>query len=220
MTHGESIEHARMNFDRLSSGLVKNFLIDKVISGPFSAEWQRLFMTMACSYMAIRFHETFLLMKMPSNWDFVINVLGSWFHFPKGSEKLIGDLIHNNDKMNRRSFVLNFMFEVEQFVKSINSKLDNPSTETKYGELIKHVLKSLSIEDYNKKLDAMKASSLARNVLHDGGVHKTDDDNVTVQNKNYKFIKGEEIDWLTWKVLLIFSEELIKVLEELDSKLR
>ncbi len=217
LTRGEAVAKARIDLSNLSEKLLKNFVgSDKNTSDLFSAEWQRLFTTIALSYMALRFHQTFVLEKPKPILDKPI--LALWFTVPPGREKLISDLALNNEKMIRRNLILNFMFEFEQFLKIINSKLSTKSKSTKYQDLAKHILKELKVNEYTAKLDALKAPSLARNVLHDGGIHRFPDDNVTVKGKNYKFIKDQEVTFVTFGVMCIFLEEAVTVMEELVSR--
>ena len=216
-THGESVAKARKDLQSLSEKIIKNFVgPDKKGSDLFSPEWQRLFWTVGLSYMALRFHETFVIEKPKPILDKPI--IGIWFTFPKGKEELISDLVVNNERMIRRNLILNFMFEFEQFLKIINLKLSEKSKSTKYQDLVKHILKELKVKDHTAKIDALKAPSLARNVLHDGGFHRFPDDNVTVRGKNYKFDKDQQIKFVTWEVLCIFLEEAVCVMEELVKK--
>lgn len=65
-------------------------------------------------------------------------------------EKLFG-LIAKFDTMNRMSFLTLFLFQVETFLKSINSTLENKIQRKEYKKLISHIFEELEISDPNRE---------------------------------------------------------------------
>ena len=145
-THGESITIARTELSNLSEKILKNFVgPGKKASDLFSTEWQRRVTAVARSYLAIRFHETFILGKPKPVLD--KHPFDAWFSFPLGTDDFIRQFIRNNEISIRRNLFLNFMFEFEQFLKIMNSKLPKPLINPKYQDLAKKILKELKVKE-------------------------------------------------------------------------
>jgi len=118
------------------------------------------------------------------------------------------------DLLNRRNFLTNFLFQVEVFMKSINTILENTYKKKGYVELVRHVLKELNMLDENR-LNILKIPALVRNTMHVNGPHTDNDDNGKIDDILFVFKKSETPKYAHWINLYFFADKILDVMNEL-----
>lgn len=116
------------------------------------------------------------------------------------------------DTINRSSFTLKSMFDVEDFLHSIDSALGWNNTGGFY-KFTGRFLTQLGITD-PQKFKILNAPAQIRNSLHNHGVASEDFD-LTLRGNTYSFRSGQTINFTGWNNLDIFFDELFDVLIEI-----
>jgi len=135
---------------------------------------------------------------------------------PKTSDNDIKQLVSNFDLINRASYLLMFLFLIEGFLGSVNSKLKNKCKKCGYKKLAIHVLKELKIPNINnEKVDILNVPALVRNCLHAEGKHTRENDQGTIDGILFKFVKGKKHYYGSWEHTIFFCDRILDVLKEI-----
>jgi len=143
--------------------------------------------------------------------------------FYKETSKNQRDLMVDTlETMHRASFLTLFMFEVEVFIKVIASEL-NISLVTSgrrprskgYRAITTEIINTLFTNNQQQRIDYLNFPARIRNCLHASGYHTEENYSVNIGGKDYDFIKGQKINFVTWTEIIFFLNKLIDVLEEI-----
>ena len=124
------------------------------------------------------------------------------------------NLLYQIDTINRRCFITEFMFNVEFFLHSILSKIQQFEKIKLYKEIIDDLNKRI-LKDDNKR-NILYAPYLIRNSIHNNGqILKLNEEFIIKSKyKDYPFKKGL-VTFVGWWDIVIFIEEMLSVLVEL-----
>ncbi len=116
---------------------------------------------------------------------------------------------HNNN--TRMGYLTRTMFNVEDFMKSILIKLEQP-TNLGYYELSKKFLKSINYYD-EQRHKILNFPAQIRNSLHGGGFTEFSID-VTIGKNHFKTDKGERITFASWGTISLSINTLFELLKD------
>jgi len=117
-----------------------------------------------------------------------------------------------HDTINRISFITKLMFDVEMFIKNLMRGCEYPPKGT-YYDFTQKFLQFLGIDDYQKH-KILNAPYQIRNSLHNNG-YVYHDFQIELRGKKYDFIKGQQLKYVSWYDLYVFTDELIDLLSEI-----
>jgi len=116
------------------------------------------------------------------------------------------------DTINKSSYLLLAMFEVEVFLKDIARSMGF-SDKGNFSEFSKNFLQKISYWD-QYRFDVLNTPAQIRNSLHNGG-YPTKNFQSTIRNRNYKLVSGKAIDVFSWEDIYTLLDELIDVLVDI-----
>ena len=121
--------------------------------------------------------------------------------------------LDQHDTINKIGYISQTMFVVEEFIKNIMRGMKKPPKRGKYYYFTEDCLNSLDIFD-EQKHRILNAPYQLRDSLHNNG-YVYNDFEITLREKNYKFVKGERIEFASWETIYIFFDELSSTLIEI-----
>lgn len=135
---------------------------------------------------------------------------------PAMSEVQLIEIVQNFDRMNRRSYLTSFMFLVEIFLKRIVEILPNSSNDFGYKNLVKHVLKELSMSSKdNEKFRILYFPAVARNSLHMNGIHTGGKNQGRIKGIPFVFKKDEIVHHAGWRHVYFFCDNMLDIIEKI-----
>jgi len=135
---------------------------------------------------------------------------------PNITQEQMEEFLWNFDNMNRRSFLTNFLFQIEVLLESINNVLTNPTVDNGYKLLIKHIIKELKLKNSdNETFRKLYFPAMVRNALHMNGTHTENDDNGKIDGILFKFKKGNIVAYASWRHTYFFCDKILDVVEEI-----
>ena len=153
-------------------------------------------------------HRT-LFFKSCGSWiNVILSVFNIFLAYERGEtkdgdfEKLIGlrkgTVQSYSEKMGkflRVSIVTMFQFQTENFLVNLLSKLKPAESLPRgYSKIVSGLLEKITIRDKKKVSDILHILQHLRNSLHANGIHNNDDFAVTLQEFEFKFVKGKEVN--------------------------
>lgn len=134
------------------------------------------------------------------------------------NRKNMNKISHNLDLMNREASMALFMFQIENFLKQVNLMLENKFDGKGYGQLVKHVLKELHLNDSKQEnYSSLYIPSAVRNTLHYAGIHTDNSYNGKIQKILFKFEKNKKTNYGSWNHTCFFFKNMIIMVETILS---
>lgn len=90
-----------------------------------------------------------------------------------------------------------------------------PGEKTGYWTLTDIILKECSIPLKGDEKDYLIAFANIRNSLHNNGIHRGEDLEVTIYGMEFKFIKNSRIECATWEHIIVLLNANVKILEKI-----
>lgn len=135
---------------------------------------------------------------------------------PSITKEQIEDFLYNYDNMNRRSFLVNFLFQIEVFLKELNKLLPNPTNDQGYKFLVKYVVKELKLNNPdNETYRILYFPAMVRNAMHMNAIHTKTDDNGKIDGILFRFKKNELIHYSSWYHTYFFCDKIIGIIDEI-----
>lgn len=114
------------------------------------------------------------------------------------------------NQITRMSFLTKFMFDIEDFLKSIMAASGNPMDDG-YYVMTEKLLKLLDLYD-KQNHGILNAPAQIRNSLHNGGFASYDFE-VIIKEKTFKFKRGERIVFASWDNIYLILDELVNLIK-------
>jgi len=128
----------------------------------------------------------------------------------------IEEFLSNYDNMNRRSFLTNFLFQVEVLLEEINKILTNPTQDQGYKFLVKHVVRELEMNNPNNETyRILYFPAMVRNAMHMNGVHTENEDNGRIDDILFKFQENQLINYGSWRHTYFFCDKILDVINDM-----
>jgi len=135
---------------------------------------------------------------------------------PNISMAHLTEILKNFDHMNRRSFLTNYLFQVEVLLNRINGILPNVTSDLEYKNLTKHVLKELGMAKMdNEDFRILYFPALVRNSLHMNGRHTKNNVNGKICGIQFTFKKNKPVEHAGWRHVYFFCEKIPDVIEKI-----
>jgi|GEM_PF-6295535 len=165
-----------------------------------------------CGFFVISFEQIlWLLINFDSFIELLKNkkILDNYIACTENEcqQYLIG---HNNN--TRMSYLTRTMFNVEDFMKSVLMKLEQP-TDLGYYNLSKKFLISINYYD-EQRHKILNFPAQIRNSLHGGGFTEFPID-VTMGKTHFKAEKGERITFASWNTIFLSINTLFELLKDI-----
>ncbi len=124
---------------------------------------------------------------------------------------------HHMDSLAKKNFLIEFLFQTQGFLKSVNKILPKTFDDSKYESLMKNILKELKISEKNEEgYRIMKFPANIRNCLHNKGMFTDDNEGGKIDGINFSFKKGENVEYLSWRHMYFFIDHMLDIIEQIS----
>lgn len=126
------------------------------------------------------------------------------------------EFLSNYDNMNRRSFLTNFLFQIEVFLEELNKLLPTPTDDKGYKLLVKYVIKELKLNNPdNETYRILYFPAMVRNAMHMNGLHTENDDNGRIDGILFRFKKNHLVTYGSWIHTYFFCDKILDVMDDI-----
>lgn len=126
------------------------------------------------------------------------------------------EFLSNYDNINRRSFLTNFLFQIEVFLEELNKILITPTDDQGFKFLVKYVIKELKLKNPdNETYRVLYFPAMVRNAMHMNGIHTKEDDNGRIDGILFKFKKNHIVNYGSWMHTYFFCDKILDVIGDI-----
>lgn len=135
---------------------------------------------------------------------------------PTITKKDMEEFLSNYDNMNRRSFLTNFLFQIEVLLEELNKLLITPTDDQGFKFLVKYVIKELKLNNPdNETYRILYFPAMVRNAMHMNGIHTKEDDNGRIDGILFQFKKNKLVKYGSWMHTYFFCDKILDVMGDI-----
>lgn len=136
------------------------------------------------------------------------------------SNEELQELLFNFEKIPRKAYLLDCMFQFEFFLKRINKTLSNPYNRSGYEGLANQVVKELGLSQIdNEMLRIFCFPAYVRNTMHSEGVHTHRmEPTGKIKGINFEFKKNTLPYYANWNHIYFFFDNILGAIELMIQK--
>lgn len=139
---------------------------------------------------------------------------------PNCSNEEIQELLFNFEKIPRKVYLLDCMFQFESFLNKINKTLPNPYNSTGYEGLANHVIRELGLSKVDNEISKIFCfPAFVRNTMHSDGIHTHKKEPTgKIKGINFEFKKDTFPYYASWRHIYFFFDNILEGIELMIQK--
>ena len=114
----------------------------------------------------------------------------------------------------RFGFMTLMHFKIDNLFHNILKHLNALPYKTGYWNLTDAILEKCSISKVGTEKNILTAFANLRNSLHGNGIHRTSNLTLTINQMEFKFIKGSRIECASWEHIVVLLKANVDILEK------
>jgi len=114
----------------------------------------------------------------------------------------------------RLGFMTLMHFKIDNLFHNILEHLNALPYKTGYWNLTDAILEKCSISKVGTEKNILTAFANLRNSLHGNGIHRTSNLTLTIDQMEFKFIKGSRVECASWEHIVVLLKANVDILEK------